>query len=134
LLLIDRRHEVGTLQLPERGFGESLAPPQPPARNGMAPEDGELADALDVMERPPAVTVFQVQRNARDEGFIEWLKDPRNRRQIPHRFATAGYVAVRNSAAKDGLWKISGKRQAVYAKEELSERERFAAAAALGRR
>src|SRR5215831_5686521 len=36
LLLIDRRHEVGTLQLPERGFGESLAPPQPPARNGAA--------------------------------------------------------------------------------------------------
>jgi hypothetical protein len=27
-----------------------------------------------------------------------------------------GYVAVRNEAAKDGLWKVDGKRQAIYAR------------------
>jgi hypothetical protein len=31
-----------------------------------------------------------------------------------------GYVPIRNNLSDDGLWKIDGKRQAVYAKKELS--------------
>src|SRR5262249_7155165 len=34
---------------------------------------------------------------------------------------------VRNDHADDGLWRIGGKRQAVYAKASLSERDRLAA-------
>jgi hypothetical protein len=35
---------------------------------------------------------------------------------------------VRNAAAKDGLWKISGGRQIIYARADLSERDRIIAA------
>ena len=56
----------------------------------------------------------------------------RNRRVIPHRLEMCGYVPVRNDAAHDGLWKIGGKRQAVYVKKTLLAHERIAAARALG--
>jgi hypothetical protein len=46
---------------------------------------------------------------------------------------TAGYEPVRNDAAGDGLWKVAGKRQAVYARRELTTRDRIAAAADLVR-
>jgi hypothetical protein len=39
-----------------------------------------------------------------------------------------GYVPVRNDLADDGLWKVHGKRQAVYAKASLSLRDQLAAA------
>jgi hypothetical protein len=41
---------------------------------------------------------------------------------------SCGYTAVRNAAAKDGLWKISGGRQIIYARADLSERDRIIAA------
>jgi hypothetical protein len=40
---------------------------------------------------------------------------------------------VSNDAAKDGHWVINGKRQAVYAKDTLTIRERLAAAGSLAR-
>jgi hypothetical protein len=55
----------------------------------------------------------------------------KNRRIIPHRFESVGYVPVRNDAAKDGLWKIDGARQTVYAKKSLPLNERLEAVAAL---
>jgi hypothetical protein len=38
---------------------------------------------------------------------------------------------VRNPDADDGLWKIHGKRQVIYAKAELSPRDQYAAAGRL---
>ena len=67
--------------------------------------------------------------NTTDEVSRQWLKDPRNRRQIPHRLEAAGYVPVRNDADKhDGQWKVGGKRQTIYARRELSLRDRYLAA------
>jgi hypothetical protein len=66
-----------------------------------------------------------------DHSFVDWLRDRRNSRQIPYRFEEAGYVTVRNGAARDGLWKIRGRRIAVYAKATLPLRDRLAAAKAL---
>jgi hypothetical protein len=61
--------------------------------------------------------------------FREWLLERRNRRQIPHRLETAGYVPVRNDAdTHDGQWKVAGKRQTIYARKELCQRDRIAAA------
>jgi hypothetical protein len=37
-------------------------------------------------------------------------------------------VQVRNDAAQDGLWKISGKRHVVYAQNQLSVVDRLKAA------
>ena len=97
---------------------------------GRAPEDGEMADALDKLANPAAVTIDHVS-SASSPTFQLWLRDARNRRQIPHRFDAVGYQQVRNSAATDGLWKANGKRQVVYARKELSERDRIAAATAV---
>jgi len=52
---------------------------------------------------------------------------------IPHRVEACGYVAVRNPGATDGLWKIKGARQAIYARQALSIQERGVAAADLVR-
>jgi hypothetical protein len=47
---------------------------------------------------------------------------------IPHRLESGGYVPVRNEGADDGLWKLHGARQVIYAKKTLSRRDQFAAA------
>jgi hypothetical protein len=92
-----------------------------------APEDAELADVLDRLGNPYATTLVAVQMMA-GEDFEEWLKDRKNRRQLPHRFEQCGYVPVRNNAANDGLWKIKNKRQVIYAKATLTLRDQLAAA------
>ena len=64
-----------------------------------------------------------------DSGNLEtWLRDRKNRRAIPHRLERCGYVAIRNDTADDGFWKISGKRQVIYAKRELSTDKQLEAA------
>jgi hypothetical protein len=92
-----------------------------------APEDAELADALDLLGKPDIVTVSQVARRT-SETFAEWLLDRRNSRRIPHRFEACGYVAVRNDHRQTGVWVIEGKRQVIYAKASLTLRERIVAA------
>jgi hypothetical protein len=94
-----------------------------------APEDSELADLLDTMGRPDAVTLEDLATWAGDV-FRLWLRDPKNKKQIPHRLESAGYVRVRNDVAQDGFWRIQGRRQAIYAKQDLPKRDRFAVAAA----
>jgi hypothetical protein len=91
-----------------------------------SPEDAELADVLEELKEPNAVSLKQVQDKATG-NFHEWITDRKNRRQIPHRFEQCAYVPVRNAAAKDGLWKIGKVRQAVYAKQTLSLHDRLEA-------
>jgi hypothetical protein len=98
-----------------------------------APEDAELADVLEALGSRPAVTLTLITTYANDD-FRAWLQDRRNRRAIPHRLETAGYVPVRNDAdTHDGQWRVDGRRQTVYARRELSLRDRIAAAAQLCR-
>jgi uncharacterized protein DUF5906 len=92
-----------------------------------APEEGELADALDLLANPPATTLAKILENA-DPNLAEWLQDRKNRRIIPHRLERCGYVPVRNDTAKDGLWKLKGFRQVIYARNDLSLRDRLNAA------
>jgi hypothetical protein len=107
-----------------------------------SPEDAELADVLDRLgadplgedevERPVAVTIAEIAREAaRDgaDGFYQWIMDRKNRRHLPHRMEQCGYVPVRNDAAKDGLWAINGKRQVIYGASASSPRDRLKAAA-----
>jgi hypothetical protein len=98
-----------------------------------APEDAELADVLERLGSPAAITLSQITAEA--TGAIEeWLLDRKNRRTIPHRLENCGYEPVRNDAAQDGYWVIGGHRQAVYGKATLSIRDRIAAAKALRER
>ena len=110
------------------------------ADGGAAPEISELADVLDTLGTkdsdgkpcpPPAVTLAMVTNAALRCGLHEWLTDRRNRRAIPHRFESCGYVPVRNSSAESGLWVIAGKRQVVYGRKDVAPAERLAAAEAL---
>jgi hypothetical protein len=92
-----------------------------------APEDAELADVLDQLKNPEAITIARIASEATGD-FLMWIKDRKNRRIVPHRLEKCGYVQVRNDGAKDGLWKINGARQVIYAKSVLSIRDRVDAA------
>jgi len=113
-------------------FNPKAPPPKTPAfwdivDANRAPEDAELADVLEQMGSPNATTLIRITGAAKDE-FHAWLTDRKNRRAIPHRMERCDYTPVRNDAAKDGLWKINGSRQAVYAKQALSIADRIRAA------
>jgi hypothetical protein len=96
-----------------------------------APENPELADALESLGEPNVVTLASVI-NVASENLGEFLRDRRNSRKIPQRFEDAGYVTVRNDGdRRDGQWKIGGRRVTVYAKASLPLRDRIAAATAL---
>jgi hypothetical protein len=92
-----------------------------------APEDAELADVIDRMGQPKTLTLNQLAARASGQ-FGDWLLDRKNSRRIPHRLEACGYLAVRNEGAKDGLWRIDGRRQVIYAAAALSPRDRSAAA------
>ena len=83
---------------------------------------------LGLKVRPDALTLDMIVEKAGFASqFGDWLRERKNRRMIPHRFEQCGYVPVRNDGREDGLYVVNGKRQAVYAKIELSVRERFEA-------
>jgi hypothetical protein len=114
------------------GFDAKAPPPKTPAfwdivSAGIAPEDGELADVLDALGNPDAVTLVQlIERSAGTEA-AEWLTERKNRRAVPHRMERCGYAPVRNPDADDGLWKLQDRRQVVYAKARLSLRDQIIA-------
>jgi hypothetical protein len=130
---------LATLDL--SGFDPKAPPPKTAAWHDIvdanrAPEDAELADVIDQLGRPQVLTLDQLAQcaNGQYADLYGWLQDRRNRRQVPHRLESAGYSPVRNPTAKDGYFIISGARQAVYGRRELSDRERIAAAIELARR
>jgi len=117
------------------GFNAKAPPPKTDAfwsivGANAAPEDAELADALDKLGRPLATTIGELIAVASDD-LSEFLSDRRNRRRIAHRLDQCGYVATRNDAAKDGLHKLDGKRCVIYVQSCLSRDEKLHAAAQL---
>jgi Family of unknown function (DUF5906) len=116
-------------------FDPKAPPPKTPAfwdivDANRAPEDAELADVLDKLGMPEATTLTRVTNQATGD-FELWIKDRKNRRAIPHRLEKCGYVPVRNDLADDGLWKMSGKRQVIYARSTLSLAAQLKAARSL---
>lgn len=60
--------------------------------------------------------------NIDDDDFLQselsrWLTDNRNAKQVNHLIGELGYGSVQNPDTKTGLWKIQGKRMAIYAKK-----------------
>jgi hypothetical protein len=112
-------------------------PKAPPARtatfwsivdSNRPAEESELADAIDKLHNKLAFTLIQLKNVTTDTSLAEWLDDRRNRRTVPYRLEKCGYVPVRNTTAKDGLWVIAGKRQAIYVDAKLVLREQLRAA------
>src|SRR5215472_7408473 len=97
-----------------------------------APEDDEFADTIDLLGNPKALTTEmmsdKVSANGARGSFYEYLTDRKNSRSLPHRLEQCGYVCVRNGSCKDGRWVINGARYVIYAKAELSIRDRHIAA------
>ncbi len=118
------------------GFDPKAPPRKTPAfwnivAAGEAPESGELRDVLEAMGNPEALTLDAVIRRARDAGshdLADELSDRRNRRSIPHRMERIEFVPVRNPDADDGLFKVHGKRQAIYARRQLTQADQVRAA------
>jgi len=117
------------------GFDPKAPPPKTAAfwdtvYANSAPEDAELADVLELLGNPDAVTSASLIEKANPET-ADWLLDRRNRRALPHRLERCGYTSVRNPNSGDGRWKVQGKNQVVYAKTSLSSREQITAAGSL---
>ena len=91
-----------------------------------APEDAELADVIDSLKNPDALTAKQLMAVATGTT-ADWLTDRVTRRSLPYRLERCGYVSVGNPDAKDGMWKINGVRQAIYAKVSLNLRDQLLA-------
>jgi hypothetical protein len=123
-------------QLDRSDFDPKAPPLKTPAFWNMvaiseAPESGELRDAIDAMGNPKAFTLHQLVTQARAMGLnslADEFNDRKNRRVIGHHFDRVGYIAVHNPDAKDGLFKINDRRQAVYALRSVSMAEQFQAA------
>jgi hypothetical protein len=98
-----------------------------------SPEAAEVADLIDALGQPGALTIAQLIGAATDDDLKAWLKERKNRKTIPHRLENCGYRAVRNPDAKDGLWRVRTHRQAIYARSDLPASDRFAAAVVLSR-
>jgi hypothetical protein len=91
------------------------------------PEVPELLDAIDELDNAEAFTLDDLR--GKTIGELEaWLGDRRNRRLIPHRLETCGYVQARNPSRADGLWVVDKVRQAIYVKESLTAEDRLEAA------
>lgn len=114
------------------GFHAKMPPPKTEAfwdivASNSPPEDAELADALEKLGGPAAVTLVAVAEAA-EPSFGEWLRDRKNSRSVPHKMEECGYKSVRNPATKSGRWKVDGKDVVIYARKELCTREAIAAA------
>ncbi|KWT64456.1 MULTISPECIES: primase-helicase family protein [unclassified Variovorax] len=121
-------HVVAHLLSLDLGFFDPKAPPPKTAafwavvQAGEAPESGELRDVIDECDNPEALTLLdliQAAENLKLFDLSSELKERKNRRSLPHKLERVGYAPVRNPDADDGLFKIAGKRQAVYAQRRL---------------
>jgi hypothetical protein len=119
------------------GFDPKAPPPKTPAfwdivSASTAPEDAELADVIDTLGNPDALILLQLLAIATGET-AEWLMERKSRRALPHRLERCGYVAIQNQDRKDGLWRVKGVRQVIYAKAQLTPKEQLQAAQNLAR-
>lgn len=126
-------HVVAYLnELDLSGFNPKAPPPKTAAfweivAAGEPDENAELRDLLDGLGNPAVVTIDKIA-GASTGSLTDWLTERKNRRIIRHRLEAVGYVLVPNGDAEDRLWKISGKRQAVYGRADMPVKERLFAA------
>jgi alkylated DNA repair dioxygenase AlkB len=88
---------------------------------------GELADVIDELGNPPALTIAELSAKA---PHLEWLHNDQKHKLTGYRLADCHYVRVNNRDAKDKLWKINGRRQVIYVQEDLTPQQRETAALA----
>jgi len=97
---------------------------------GAEPQDAELLDVLESLgvlpgDMPDAITVHMVANAAPAELGAALLK---NKKMAPHRFEDVGYASVHCPDRKDGLWRVNGRRQMIYARRDLPREAQMRAA------
>lgn len=112
-------------------FNPKATPPKTQAfwevvNSGRPQEAAEIADLLEEMQNPVVVTSSQLETHANDDLRF-WIKDRKTRHLLSKRLADCGYEPFPNKEAKDGLWKVGGKRQVVYLSRNAPASEAFAA-------
>lgn len=117
------------------GFNPKAPPLKTPAfwaivEAGRQPEESEIADALDRLNNPPAITVDCLMTGA-DGDLALYLRERKNRKAVSHKIHAAGYEVIRNDTVKDGMWVIKGARKVIYASNSLTVAERHKAATRL---
>lgn len=130
-------HYLANLDL--SGFRAKAPPPKTAGWHmlvaaGLAPENGDLTDVIEAMGKPAAVTLQMVRsRTPFDSQLRLSFDDAKLRKALPKRLAECGYVAVSNPEAREsgGRWRVAGVKATIYARQELSETERLAAARSL---
>jgi hypothetical protein len=128
------------------GFDPKTPPPRTHAfwdiaNANRAQEEAELADVIERLGDPAALTVTELKRKAMGDAsnppmteILNWLNDRKNLRATPHKLERCGYRQVTNpDRPADGLWKVNGARTAIYARVTLSIREQITAARELVR-
>lgn len=136
-----RAHVVAYLKQPHLldGFDPKAPPPRTEAWHQIvaanrSPEEAEIADVLDKLDAPVAVTINDLVEQCLtgdDQSLValgEWLKDRRNARSVPHRLESLGYSAVRNAGDKQGLWTINGRKQAIFVRQDVTGADRLSRA------
>ena len=81
--------------------------------------------------KPAALCLVKLIERAQSlhmHDFAAELGDRKNRRTLPHKLERVDYVPVRNPDADDGLFKLQGKRQAIYAQRALTLADQVRAA------
>ena len=115
-----REHVAALLQTWDlSNFKPKATPPRTPAWHAQvagsrSEGDNELADVLDGMGKPPALTLNMMRAYVelmKIEGVKEDLEDRKMGPRWGGRLAKAGYTPCRNSLAKDGCWRLWGKRE-----------------------
>lgn len=117
-------------------FSPKAPPPQTDAWHQIVMSNrqvnqGELADVLDALGNPLAVTVQQIIAKAQFmvlTELSETLSDPTKGRLIPKKMAECDYTPLRNPYSKDGYFVIEGRRRGVYVQKNLSVRDQHSAA------
>lgn len=95
------------------------------------PEDAEMAEVLETLKHPLAVTLDDISQMAGKKGFYrlnEYLTKQGNERKVGYRFEECGYSVMRNPDNKQGLWRVDGRRKMIFVRGVLSTRDRISAA------
>jgi hypothetical protein len=96
--------------------------------------DLELLDAIDALGNPDALVLPQILSKAPSNSTLALDLNDRTKAKVwPIRMRGAGFTAIRHPTADQGLWRISGKRSVVYAKDSLGQDARMRAAEALAK-
>lgn len=96
---------------------------------GIAPESGDMTDAIEAMGNPAVLTVAGIkQAIPGDSPLRAMLDDVKFRKAIPKRLADCGYVAVANPEASSGRWRMGIGKTSIYGRKDLPEIQRLDAA------